>query len=95
MRACACYLRSRVPTQQLLQAGHERSWGPACWAHPLAPAGAFVVYNTGDKPVFSKSGLITTIYNKLGPEAPVYYALEGGCVGGSIGCSHRAPIGLP
>ncbi|CAD6889524.1 unnamed protein product [Tilletia controversa] len=39
--------------------------------------GAFLLYNTGTKPVASKSGLLTTIAYKAGPNAPVHYALEG------------------
>jgi len=39
--------------------------------------GCFLLCNTGQKPVFSSHGLLTTIGFQLGPDAPVYYALEG------------------
>lgn len=39
--------------------------------------GCFVLYNTGETPVPSKHGLLTTVGYQLGPKAPVYYALEG------------------
>lgn len=40
-------------------------------------SGCFLLCNTGDKPVFSRHGLLTTIAYKLGPNAPTTYALEG------------------
>jgi len=43
--------------------------------------GAFMLLNTGHRPVFSTHGLITTIYYKLGRDFPTLYALEG-----SAGC---------
>jgi len=38
--------------------------------------GCFLLLNTGNKPVFSKNGLITTVGYKIG-DSPVVYALEG------------------
>lgn len=38
--------------------------------------GCFMLMNTGNKPVFSKNGLVSTVAWKLGDEKPVY-ALEG------------------
>jgi glycerol kinase len=38
--------------------------------------GCFLLYNTGNKPVFSKHGLLTTVAYQFGTEEPVY-ALEG------------------
>jgi glycerol kinase len=38
--------------------------------------GCFMLMNTGEKPVPSKSGLLTTLANKIG-ERPAVYALEG------------------
>lgn len=35
-----------------------------------------MLFNTGDEPVISKSGLLTTVGYQLGPNAPVQYALE-------------------
>ena len=39
--------------------------------------GCFLLYNTGDKPVFSNKGLITTVAYKMGKKAKTFYALEG------------------
>uniref|UniRef100_A0A8C3FJ34 glycerol kinase n=1 Tax=Chrysemys picta bellii TaxID=8478 RepID=A0A8C3FJ34_CHRPI len=39
--------------------------------------GCFLLYNTGQKPVLSEHGLLTTVAYKLGRDKPVYYALEG------------------
>lgn len=39
--------------------------------------GAFMLFNTGEEPVKSTHGLITTIAFKLGPNEPAKYALEG------------------
>lgn len=38
--------------------------------------GCFMLFNTGDKPVISKNGLLTTVAYQLGKEEPMY-ALEG------------------
>lgn len=38
--------------------------------------GAFMLMNTGVKLVHSSHGLLTTLTAKLGPNAPVQYALE-------------------
>jgi len=46
--------------------------------------GCFMLLNTGDKAIPSKSGLLTTIGYKLGPDAQVHYALEG-----SVACAGR------
>lgn len=39
--------------------------------------GAFILINTGVYPVPSSTGLLTTPCYQLGPNAPVFYALEG------------------
>lgn len=39
--------------------------------------GCFLIVNTGDTPVFSSKGLLTTPAYKLGPTSPAVYALEG------------------
>ncbi|PVD27564.1 hypothetical protein C0Q70_12726 [Pomacea canaliculata] len=39
--------------------------------------GCFLLYNTGTQPVESKTGLLTTVAYKLGPNKPTVYALEG------------------
>ncbi|KNC99544.1 glycerol kinase [Spizellomyces punctatus DAOM BR117] len=39
--------------------------------------GCFMLFNTGEKPVISTHGLLTTVGYKLGKDAPAVYALEG------------------
>ncbi|KNC83185.1 glycerol kinase [Sphaeroforma arctica JP610] len=39
--------------------------------------GCFFMSNVGEKPVFSKNGLLTTVGYKAGPNKPMCYALEG------------------
>eukprot|EP00731_Ephydatia_muelleri_P009479 Em0005g65a len=39
--------------------------------------GCFLLYNTGQQPVMSRHGMLTTVGYQLGPHAPVVYALEG------------------
>lgn len=39
--------------------------------------GNFLLYNTGEKTIFSKHGLLTTVGYKFGPDANACYALEG------------------
>eukprot|EP00808_Paulinella_micropora_P013052 g41754.t1 len=39
--------------------------------------GCFMLMNMGDKPVQSKTGLLSTVAFQLGPDAPCLYALEG------------------
>lgn len=48
--------------------------------------GAFILMNTGDTPVQSKTGLITTVCYQLGVAAPIVYGLEGSIAsaGGAI-----------
>ena len=38
--------------------------------------GCFILMNTGDRPVPSKTGLLTTVGFQLGPGEPPVYALE-------------------
>jgi glycerol kinase len=56
------------------------TFGQACFRHGQAKTtygtGAFLLCNTGDRPVASTNGLLTTILWQLGEEAAVY-ALEG------------------
>jgi glycerol kinase len=56
-------------------------FGQACFRPGSAKCtygtGAFILMNTGDQPTISKSGLLTTVAWKLGPDAPGCYALEG------------------
>lgn len=39
--------------------------------------GAFLLANTGETPIASNHGLLTTVAWRLGPDAPLVYALEG------------------
>lgn len=56
-------------------------FGQACFDPGSAKCtygtGAFILMNTGDTPVVSESGLLSTIAWKLGPDGPGCYALEG------------------
>jgi len=64
-------------------AGDQQSalFGQACFAPGDAKCtygtGAFILMNTGDKPVASKSGLLTTVAWQLGGSKELRYALEG------------------
>jgi glycerol kinase len=49
--------------------------------------GCFMLLNTGETAVTSKSGLLTTVCYKLGPDAPVVYALEGSVAIAGMGIS--------
>jgi len=57
------------------------TFGQACFAVGDAKCtfgtGSFIVMNTGDKPLRSRSGLLSTVAWQLGDDKPVY-ALEGG-----------------
>uniref|UniRef100_UPI00398E33D9 glycerol kinase isoform X2 n=1 Tax=Pristiophorus japonicus TaxID=55135 RepID=UPI00398E33D9 len=47
--------------------------------------GCFLLSNTGEKPVMSKHGLLTTLAYKLGKDKPAIYALEGSvAIGGAV-----------
>ncbi|KAJ1726623.1 Glycerol kinase [Coemansia biformis] len=57
--------------------------------------GCFMLFNTGEKPIFSKNGLLTTVGFQLGPDATPKYALEGSiAVAGSAIQWLRDKIGL-
>jgi glycerol kinase len=64
-------------------AGDQQSalFGQACFAPGDAKCtygtGAFILMNTGDKPVASRSGLLTTVAWQLGGSKELRYALEG------------------
>jgi glycerol kinase len=57
------------------------TFGQACFAPGEAKVtlgtGAFLLANTGETPVASAHGLLTTIAWRLGPDGPLVYALEG------------------
>ncbi|KAJ2662269.1 Glycerol kinase [Coemansia sp. RSA 1199] len=57
--------------------------------------GCFMLFNTGEKPIFSKNGLLTTVGYQLGPDATPKYALEGSiAVAGSAIQWLRDKVGL-
>lgn len=49
--------------------------------------GCFMLLNTGQTPVPSKAGLLTTVCYKLGPNKPAVYALEGSVAIAGVGVS--------
>ena len=57
------------------------TFGQACFRAGQAKntygTGAFLLMNTGERPVASANGLLTTVGWQLGPGAPATYALEG------------------
>jgi glycerol kinase len=69
-----------VPVAGALGDQHAALFGQTCFALGEAKCtygtGSFLLLNTGDKPVKSANGLITTVGYKIGDEAPTY-ALEG------------------
>lgn len=60
---------------------HAATFGQACFSPGEAKntygTGAFLLLVTGDRPVVSQHGLLTTIAWRLGADGPVTYALEG------------------
>ncbi|CAN6999981.1 unnamed protein product [Brassica oleracea var. botrytis] len=59
---------------------HAAMLGQACKkgeAKSTYGTGAFILLNTGDVPIKSGHGLLTTLSYKLGPQAKTNYALEG------------------
>jgi glycerol kinase len=57
------------------------TFGQACFEPGAAKVtlgtGAFLLANTGTTPVASSHGLLTTVAWRLGPDAPLVYAIEG------------------
>jgi glycerol kinase len=57
------------------------TFGQACFevgdAKTTLGTGAFLLATTGDRPIASERGLLTTVAWRLGPDAPLTYALEG------------------
>ncbi|KAE8709149.1 Glycerol kinase [Hibiscus syriacus] len=69
-----------VPIAGCLGDQHAAMVGQACLkgeAKSTYGTGAFIMLNTGNEPVKSNHGLLTTLAFKLGPNAPTNYALEG------------------
>jgi glycerol kinase len=74
-------------------------FGQACFHPGLAKntygTGCFLLLYTGTKPVVSKHRLLTTVAWRLGPDAPLEYALEGSVfIGGAVVQWLRDGLGL-
>ncbi|WP_434587945.1 glycerol kinase GlpK [Streptomyces sp. A5-4] len=71
-----------VPVASALGDQQAAVFGQACYdvgtAKNTYGTGSFLLLNTGDRPVASKNGLLTTVGYKIGGEPPVY------CLEGSI-----------
>ena len=87
-----------VPVAGALGDQQAALFGQTCFAEGEGKCtygtGAFMLLNTGQTPVQSKSGLITTVAYRIG-EAPAVYALEGSiAVAGSLVQWVRDNLGL-
>ena len=87
-----------VPIAGILGDQQAALFGQTCFAPGEAKntygTGNFVLMNTGEKPVQSKAGLVTTLAYKIG-EQPAVYALEGSiAVTGSLVQWLRDNLGL-
>ncbi|SHE25348.1 glycerol kinase GlpK [Actinomyces glycerinitolerans] len=77
-----------TPISGILGDQQAATFGQACFEVGTAKntygTGCFMLMNTGEEPVFSKNGLLTTVLYQLGDAKPVY-ALEGSiAVAGSL-----------
>ncbi|WP_043535862.1 glycerol kinase GlpK [Actinomyces polynesiensis] len=77
-----------TPIAGILGDQQAATFGQACFERGQAKntygTGCFMLMNTGDEPVFSANGLLTTVAYKIG-EQPAVYALEGSiAVAGSL-----------
>ncbi|XP_058884849.1 glycerol kinase-like isoform X2 [Acipenser ruthenus] len=73
--------------------------GQMCFKDGLAKntygTGCFLLYNTGQKPVMSEHGLLTTVAYKLGRDKPACYALEGSvAIAGAVVCWLKDNLGI-
>ncbi|MBL5973612.1 MAG: glycerol kinase [Candidatus Leucobacter sulfamidivorax] len=87
-----------VPISGVLGDQQAATFGQAAFAPGDAKhtygTGGFLIVNTGEKPVFSRNGLLTTVAYRIGNESPVY-ALEGSvAVAGSLHHWLRDNLGL-
>jgi len=79
-----------VPISSALGDQHAALLGQGCLEVGTSKntygTGCFMLLNTGEKPIPSKSGLLTTVGYRLGPDVPVTFALEGAvaCAGRTI-----------
>jgi glycerol kinase len=81
------YLRSDVPITGVIGDQQAALFGQTCFecgeSKNTYGTGCFLLVNTGDKPVISKNGLLTTVAWQLGDK--VTYALEGSVfIGGAV-----------
>ncbi|WP_130866600.1 glycerol kinase GlpK [Acidipropionibacterium timonense] len=77
-----------TPIAGILGDQQAATFGQACFNQGNAKntygTGCFMLMNTGEEPVFSKNGLLTTVCYKIG-DRPTVYALEGSiAVAGSL-----------
>ncbi len=74
-------LGTSVPIAGIAGDQQAASFGQVCYTPGLAKntygTGCFVLLNTGEAPVASETGLLTTVAWKLGADQPLVYALEG------------------
>jgi glycerol kinase len=87
-----------VPVASALGDQQAALFGQTCFAPGEGKCtygtGAFLLINTGDKPVHSRNGLLTTVGYKIGDE-PAAYALEGAiAVTGALVQWFRDKVGL-
>ncbi|XP_014667701.1 PREDICTED: glycerol kinase-like isoform X2 [Priapulus caudatus] len=70
-----------IPISGILGDQQSALVGQACFKEGQAKntygTGCFLLYNTGQQPVISEHGLLTTVAYQLGRKQPVIYALEG------------------
>jgi glycerol kinase len=91
-------LLREVPITGILGDQQAATFGQAAFTAGTAKntygTGCFLLFNTGEEPVFSDNGLLTTLAYRLGDQKPVY-ALEGSiAVAGSLVQWLRDNIGL-
>lgn len=87
-----------TPISGILGDQQAATFGQACFEKGMAKntygTGCFVLMNTGEEPVFSENGLLTTVAYKIGDNKPVY-ALEGSiAVAGSLVQWMRDNLGM-
>ena len=87
-----------TPISGILGDQQAATFGQACFEVGMAKntygTGCFMLMNTGEEPVFSENGLLTTLCYKIGDQKPVY-ALEGSvAVAGSLVQWLRDNLGL-
>jgi glycerol kinase len=77
----AAIFGASIPIAGVAGDQHAATFGQACFlpgeAKNTYGTGAFLLLVTGDRPVVSPNGLLTTIAWRLGSGGPVTYALEG------------------